>query len=359
MHAGTTGEEGDDASGALISDLMRVHGSGFSGGLRALIVGDGNATRLAVVRHLGFPVLGGTCPGRTAPDVPPVQACRRRATLFRFLWTSISFALLLTSLGLIGVLLVVPKAVGAVPITILSGSMRPTMPPGTVVVVRPVEPHRIRIGDVVTYQATSDEPMLVTHRVTEVTRSPHGRLGFTLQGDNNDAPDQPVRPEQIRGRVIYAVPYFGWVTNRLNTGDGPAHTRWAAYALMGYGALVLGRGTFARIRTPRAQGRSARRRHAAGNRGWTKDLPRLTPQRLGWVLTERVSVLGGEAAQVQEAEPGGNRLDGGGVRRSVNERCSNPAQPDLAQIRHGRHVAIPAEALLERPHAHVDRAREP
>jgi signal peptidase len=258
MHAGTTGAEGDDDSGELINDLMRVHNSGFSESLRALIVGEGGSTRPAGVRHLRLPALGGTCPGRTAPDVPTDLARRRRVRLFRFLWRSISFALLLTTLGLTVVLLVVPKLVGGVPITILSGSMRPTIPPGTVVVVRPVEPHRILIGDVVTYQATSDEPMLVTHRVTEVTRSPEGRLGFTLQGDNNDAPDEPVRPEQIRGRVIYAVPYFGWVTNRLNTGDGPVHTRWAAYALIGYGALVFLRGTFARIRTPRARRRSAR-----------------------------------------------------------------------------------------------------
>jgi signal peptidase len=227
--------------------------------------------------------------GTTGAESDDDSGVARMRRVGLFLWRSISVALLLTTLGLTVVLLVVPKLVGGVPITILSGSMRPTMPPGTVIVVRPVEPQRIRIGDVVTYQATSDKPMLVTHRVTEVTRSPEGRLGFTLQGDNNDAPDEPVRPEQIRGRVIYAVAYFGWVTNRLNTGDGPVHTRWAAYALMGYGALAFLRGTFARIRTPRAGGRSARRRRLRRGRRRAH--------------AERGTANGGDSPQVHEPEP--------------------------------------------------------
>jgi signal peptidase len=177
----------------------------------------------------------------------------RRVRLSRFLGRAISFALLLTTLGLAVVLLVVPKLVGGVPITILSGSMRPVMPPGTVVVVRPVDADEIRVGDVVTYQAASGEPMLVTHRVTEVTRSTEGRASFTLQGDNNDAPDEPVRPEQVTGRMIYAVPYVGWVMNGLNSGEGPLRTRWGAFALLAYGALAFLRGAVAQFRTSRAR----------------------------------------------------------------------------------------------------------
>jgi hypothetical protein len=41
MHA-DTGAEGDEDSGTLINDLMRVRGSNFSESLRALIVGDGS-----------------------------------------------------------------------------------------------------------------------------------------------------------------------------------------------------------------------------------------------------------------------------------------------------------------------------
>jgi hypothetical protein len=71
MCSDTTGTASQDDSDALINALMRAHGSGFSESLRRLIVGDTHATREAVVRHLGFPALGRTGPGRTAPDVPP------------------------------------------------------------------------------------------------------------------------------------------------------------------------------------------------------------------------------------------------------------------------------------------------
>jgi signal peptidase len=213
-----------------------------------------------------------------------------RSQSARFLWTSVSFALLLTTLLLAVFLLVVPKLVGALPLTILSGSMRPTMTPGTLVVVQPVDPGEVGIGDVVTYQATSDDPVLITHRVTEVTRHSDGEMQFALQGDNNDAPDEPVEADQVRGKVIYTVPYFGWVTNKLNAGDGPQHTRWAAYALLTYGTFMLLWGTVSRIRAPRPPAtHSARlRRPSQGCRRG---------------LAEGGAIGGGEAAHVHEPVP--------------------------------------------------------
>ena len=50
------------------------------------------------------------------------------------------------------VALVVPRLAGATPYVVLTGSMQPKMPPGTLVVARPVDPMSIAPGDVVTYQ---------------------------------------------------------------------------------------------------------------------------------------------------------------------------------------------------------------
>lgn len=138
------------------------------------------------------------------------------------------------------VCLVVPKILGAVPLTILSGSMAPTMPAGALAVVRPVDASHARVGDVLTYQAEPDNPTLVTHRVIAVSRNTHGDVSLTLQGDANGAPDeQPVRPEQVRGSVAYAVPYFGWVANRVNVGTGATYANWAAYMLIAIGSLRI------------------------------------------------------------------------------------------------------------------------
>lgn len=204
--------------------------------------------------------------GRRVAAAAPVRCSRRAAggsgtgcRLRRagtFLWGATSVALLGAALVLGVVGLVIPKILGAVPLTILSGSMVPTMPPGSLAVVRPVDPTQARVGDVLTYQPESDDPMLVTHRVIAVTRNADGDVSLTLQGDANGAPDaRPVRPEQVRGSVVYAVPYFGWVANRLNAGAGAHYARWAAYALIAVGSLriLLGLGGSSPPRTRRGK----------------------------------------------------------------------------------------------------------
>ncbi|KQU66541.1 hypothetical protein ASC58_16130 [Phycicoccus sp. Root101] len=153
---------------------------------------------------------------------------------------AISVALLGTALLLSTVCLVLPKMLGAVPLTILSGSMAPMMPPGALAVVRPLDATRARVGDVLSYQPEPDDPTLVTHRVVAVSKDAHGVVSLALQGDANSAPDpRPVSPEQVKGSVVYAVPYVGWVATRLNVGAGAKFTRWAAYALIGVGSLRI------------------------------------------------------------------------------------------------------------------------
>jgi signal peptidase len=113
--------------------------------------------------------------------------------------------------------IVIPAATGSRALTVLTGSMAPAYPAGTLVIVRPTPPDQVRVGDVVTYQLTSGEPVLVTHRVVEKIYDTEGELSFTTQGDNNDLPDdEPVRPVQIVGTVWYAVPLLGWVNNAVN-----------------------------------------------------------------------------------------------------------------------------------------------
>jgi hypothetical protein len=76
----------DTTAGASIHDLIRAHGRGFSDDLRLVIAGDCAAARSAVVHHLGFPILGGACPGLTA------ARRKLRWRLLRFRWTSASVA---------------------------------------------------------------------------------------------------------------------------------------------------------------------------------------------------------------------------------------------------------------------------
>src|SRR5690242_17371784 len=85
--------------------------------------------------------------------------------------------------------ILLPKLAGGATYTILTGSMRPGMPPGTVVVVRPTPADEIRTGDVITFQLKSGDPTVATHRVAKVGLSLDGKPMFFTQGDANTGPD--------------------------------------------------------------------------------------------------------------------------------------------------------------------------
>ncbi|WP_167041688.1 signal peptidase I [Salinibacterium sp. ZJ454] len=134
-----------------------------------------------------------------------------------YLGLGLSGGLFMLVLALAAAVIVVPAATGSVPLTVLTSSMEPTLPPGTLIVVRPVETGDIRIGDAITYQIESGKPAVVTHRVISISSSSDGSKTFTTQGDNNGAPDaEPVVSEQVRGKVWYSVPWIGYVNQAVN-----------------------------------------------------------------------------------------------------------------------------------------------
>jgi signal peptidase len=177
------------------------------------------------------------------------------AGLGQYLKVSLSVALFILMLGLAALAIVIPAVTGSTPRTVLTSSMEPTYPPGTLVIVRPIAADDVRIGDPITYQLASGKADVVTHRVIGITTNSDGERRFTLQGDNNSVPDDPVRDEQIQGKVWYALPLLGWVNTWIN-GDGRA---WiapvAAVVLFGYAAGMIASGI---------RDRAKKRRTAAG-----------------------------------------------------------------------------------------------
>ena len=141
--------------------------------------------------------------------------------------------LLLALVALLAVTVAVPRLAGATPYTVLTGSMQPSLPPGTFVAVRPVDTDEIGIGSVITYQLKSGEPEVATHRVVGMSFDRDGEPMFRTKGEANSAPDQGwVRPVQVRGEVWYAVPELGRVTLLLN---GP----WRDWLVKGLAAGLL------------------------------------------------------------------------------------------------------------------------
>lgn len=162
---------------------------------------------------------------------------------WHYLWQTVSWLLLAAAVAILAATIVVPKVAGAQPYTVLTGSMQPDYPPGSLIVVKPRPADEITPGDVITYQIRSGDPEVVTHRVVEVTRDPEGQRRFIAQGDANSiVDDEPVRPVQVRGVLWYSIPYLGYV-NTWFTGNRRTVTVFVlAGLLFAYAAWQIYRG---------------------------------------------------------------------------------------------------------------------
>ncbi len=94
-------------------------------------------------------------------------------------------------------------AYGLQPYVVISGSMEPEIPVGSVVLTAT---HTAEIGtqDVITYRIGE---RTITHRVVEQNAE-----GYITKGDSNPAEDPViVSPDQVVGKVISCIPYVGYV----------------------------------------------------------------------------------------------------------------------------------------------------
>lgn len=130
----------------------------------------------------------------------------------------LAFALLVVFC--VAVVIVLPRATHGVALTVLTGSMTPEIPVGSVVLVRPVDPRTLEPGDIATYQREEGKKVFVTHRVVKVHDEPEG-LTFTFKGDANRGADvAPIPAGAVRGEVWFHVPYLGGIRDALHGKGG-------------------------------------------------------------------------------------------------------------------------------------------
>jgi len=95
---------------------------------------------------------------------------------------------------------------------VLSGSMEPTIPQRSLVVLREVDANILEVDDIVTYLNPNNTT--ITHRITEIIENYQGRgmRGFRLQGDNNLQEDiEIIWAENVIGEIIYINLFLGQV----------------------------------------------------------------------------------------------------------------------------------------------------
>jgi signal peptidase len=147
----------------------------------------------------------------------------------------VTFAIWL-SIGLgVGLLAAVtlPSVFGYQSLTVVTGSMEPTLQVGSVVIDEVIAPLDARPGDIVTFKDPL-RPRQLTHRLQRM-RVDGDTAYMTTLGDANDAPEHwTVRTDGNIGRVVAHLPKLGYARAALSS----------RYARLGVLGAVLALGAF-------------------------------------------------------------------------------------------------------------------
>lgn len=131
-------------------------------------------------------------------------------------WHWLQRALLGGALVLLLGLGVLPRLGLYRPVTVLSGSMRPTFSPGDMVIVAPEPVSAVRVGQVISYQVPVGIHQVETHRVVRILQGGAHPVVQT-QGDANNWPDPWTARLQgsTAWRLVAVIPRLGYVVNWL------------------------------------------------------------------------------------------------------------------------------------------------
>ena len=132
------------------------------------------------------------------------------------LTTSIVVMVVILAIMLVGV-----RLFGLQVYSVLSGSMEPEYPVGSLIYVKKVDYKELKVGDPITYLL--DEDTVVTHRIIEVLidEEDPNTIRFFTQGDANGIPDaKPVHYKNIICTPLFTIPYMGAVSNYIQNPPG-------------------------------------------------------------------------------------------------------------------------------------------
>ena len=159
----------------------------------------------------------------------------------RRLWNLVG-SVLVGLIVLLAIALAGVRALGLTPYAVLSGSMEPTYPVGSLIYVKKVDPSEVQVGDAITF-VVNDDLLVATHRVVDVevrtTRCQavldengaavtdaagnplfeeipldEPAYYYTTKGDANNAADgAQVYDKNLLGKPVFAIPYLGYLSS--------------------------------------------------------------------------------------------------------------------------------------------------
>ena len=114
--------------------------------------------------------------------------------------------------------LTLPRVMGYNIYTVVSGSMEPSIPTGSLVYIEGAQPEDIEAGDVIAFYGARDSAAVITHRVVE-NNTLMGQ--FVTKGDANEKADvNPVSYEEFIGKLALSIPYLGRLAQFFTSTSG-------------------------------------------------------------------------------------------------------------------------------------------
>jgi signal peptidase len=95
------------------------------------------------------------------------------------------------------------------PAVIATGSMKPLINPGDIILIERVNPKDLKVGDIIYFKHNN---IFISHRIINTLEEKKIKV-YQTKGDNNSAPDSDyVKLEFIKGKVVKIIPKIGWPT---------------------------------------------------------------------------------------------------------------------------------------------------
>ena len=148
------------------------------------------------------------------------------------IWNQIT-AVLVAAVVVTAFMLAGARLAGLKVFCVLSGSMEPVYPVGSLIYVKKADPYKLKSGDVITFML--DEEAVATHRIVEVVVDPNDPsvVRFRTKGDANEAADGAlVHYKNVIGCPVFAIPKLGYVAGYIQTPPG-------RYVAVCAGAILL------------------------------------------------------------------------------------------------------------------------
>lgn len=140
---------------------------------------------------------------------------------------NIASTVLVVIVVIFAILLVGVRLFGVQVYSVISGSMEPEYPVGSLIYVKKADPSEIEVNDVITYVLPNEMPS--THRVIGIDQE---KQLFYTKGDANEIEDSPTHFKNLIGKPVFMIPYLGYVAHFIQQPPG-------MYIAIAAGAILL------------------------------------------------------------------------------------------------------------------------